>query len=381
MRILFVNPGGDAAGGAERSLVLLIRELVRRGHELGVVTLASGDAGDVFASAGAIIVADGLRHELGGVRRHGSAADLIRGASRTLGPAVSAARAIRSQARSFAADLIHTNGLRAHLLTPLLARASPVVWSLRERPPGALARAMVRAAARAAVAITAPSLFAAELASGCRRPVYVIPNPVEPAAPADRRVARASLGLPAGRPVVAVLAHLHPTKGQHVAIAAWRRLRAPRPLLVLAGGDLYGQASTAYRTALQQSILSGGLTGDVLLVGLVADPAQLYAASDLVLHPALHPEGFGRSVAEAQVAGVPVVATSIGAAVELIEHGRSGMLAPPGNGSALAEAVSLVLEDPALQRRLRAGGLALAARYRPESHAASMESVYRAVTA
>jgi glycosyltransferase involved in cell wall biosynthesis len=174
---------------------------------------------------------------------------------------------------------------------------------------------------------------------------------------------------------------MHPVHGHHIAVAAWRRLTAPRPLLLLAGGDLYGDVSRRYRESLRASISRMGLEEDVILLGLVRDAASLYAASDLVVHPALHPEGFGRVMAEAQLAGVPVVATSIGAASELIDDGRSGLLVPPGDASALGDAVCRVLDDPVLYERLRTGGLAMSERYRPEVHAAAMESVYRMVRA
>jgi len=381
MRVLFVNPGGDASGGAERSLALLIRELEKRGLEIGVLTLIAGDAADAFSHAGAVILANGMKDSLGSARRHDASTKFAIGAARMLLPAINAGRKIRTIARRFGADLIHTNGLRAHVLTPILANDFPVIWSLRDIPSGWLARVVTGRAARAATAITAPSSFAARFTSRSRRPVYVIPNPVERPSALDVEVARNRLGIPQGRKVVAVAGHMHPVHGHHVAVAAWRRLRAPRPLLLLAGGDLYGGASTRYRESLRASISQMGLEDDVLLVGLVRDAAAIYAASDLIVHPALHPEGFGRTMAEAQMAGVPVVATGIGAACELIDDGQSGLLVPPDDASALAEAVQRVLEDPILSERLRSGGLATSERYRPEVHAAAMESVYRMVTA
>ena len=381
MRVLFVNPGGAAWGGAEQSLALLIKGLVKRGHEIGVVTLLAGSASEAFSSAGALILANGMEHSLGAVQRHGSRLGFVSGAVRTVSPAIRTARDIRALARSFETDLIHTNGLRAHILTPLLAKAHPIVWSLRERPPGWIARLVIRKAARAAAGITAPSSFAAELTSRCRRPVYVIPNPVERPATHDVKVARHSLGIQDDRAVVAVIAHLHPTKGQHIALEAWHQLKVPRPLLVLAGGDLYGDASRSYRESLRASISHMDLEKDVVLLGLAPDMASLYAACDLLVQPALYPEGFGRSTAEAQAAGVPVIATSMGATPELIEDGQSGLLVAPGDACALAEAVSRVLQDPILSERLRSGGIATSERYRPEVHAAAIESVYLAVTA
>jgi glycosyltransferase involved in cell wall biosynthesis len=203
---------------------------------------------------------------------------------------------------------------------------------------------------------------------------------VERPSAVDVEVARDRLGIRQSRKVVAVAGHMHPVHGHHVAVAAWRELTPPRPLLLLAGGDLYGDASREYRESLRVSINQMGLEEDVIVFGLVRDAADLYSASDLIVHPALHPEGFGRVMAEAQLAGVPIVATSIGAACELIDDGRSGLLVPPGDSSALAQAVRRVLEDPVLSERLRSGGLATGERYRPDVHAAAMESVYRTVT-
>jgi glycosyltransferase involved in cell wall biosynthesis len=380
MRVLFVNPGGDAAGGAERSLALLIKGFEKRGLEIGVITLIAGNAVEVFSRAGAVILANGLKDTLGAARRHEGSMKFAIGAARMVLPAINAARKIREIAGRFGADLIHTNGLRAHVLTPLLANEYPVVWSLRDLPAGWLARRVTRRAARAATVITAPSSFAARFTSRLGRPVYVIPNPVERPAVLDAEVARNRLGIPNGRPVVAVAGHMHPVHGHHIAVEAWQRLQAPRPLLLLAGGDLYGDASKRYRESLHATIGRMGLDEDVRLVGLV-DAADLYAACDLIVHPALHPEGFGRVMAEAQLAGVPVIATSIGAACELIDDGRSGLLVRPDDATALADAVQRVLDDPILSERLRSGGLATSERYRPEVHAAAMESVYRAVTA
>jgi len=375
-----VNPGGDASGGAERSLALLMGGLVQRGHELAVITLLGGDAADAFSAAGATVMANGMGDGLDGALRHGSPLDFLSGAVRLVPAAMSTGQRIRALARTWEAQVIHTNGLRAHVLTPLLATVGqPVVWSLRERPPGRVGQCLIRVTSRRAAAITAPSSFAASLVARCRRPVYVIPNPVEKSVRPNSQAARRSLDLPLDRPIVGVVAHLHPTKGHHVAVEAWKHLSSPRPLLVLAGGDLYGKASTDYRESLRCDIRQVGLDNDVVLVGLVRDMASFYAACDLVVHPALYPEGFGRSMAEAQSAGVPVIATAIGGAIELIADGTSGMLVPPGDAPALARAVARVLGAPALYGRLREGGFVAAERYAPDACAAAVASVYQAV--
>lgn len=124
----------------------------------------------------------------------------------------------------------------------------------------------------------------------------------------------------------------------------------------MAGGDLHAGASQNYRGVLRASISRMGLENDVVLLGLVPNAARLYAACDLIIYPALYPDGFGRSTAEAQLAGVAVLATSIGAARVPIEDTRSGLLALAGDASELIDVVSGVLPDPALSGGLRPGG-------------------------
>lgn len=378
MKILFVNPGGNAAGGAERSLTLLIGGLLDRGHEVAAATLVEGDAADTFGLAGATVLANGIGEGLSRARRHGSLGVFLQASIMSLPEVVATARMLRALAASFEADVIHTNGLRAHVLTPLLARGDQkLVWTLRERPPGELRRRLTRLAARFAGAIIAPSVFAADVVGRSRCPIYVIPNPVEKSAALDRTTCRRLLGLPLGRPVAGIVAHFHPTKGHHVALAAWEKLAPPRPLLALAGGDLYGRASLDYRLSLESEIAARGLDRDVILLGVVRDMHSLYGACDMVVHPALHPEGFGRSIAEAQVAGVPVLATALGGPVELIEDGVSGILLRPGDATDLARKVTRVLSDAGLRARLQHGGLMRSERYGIPAHAAAVESVYR----
>lgn len=381
MKVLFVNPGGNVAGGAERSLALLMSGLSDRGHELAAVTLMEGDAADAFGLAGATILVNGLGEGLSRARRHGSVGGFLRGSLASLPEAATTAAKVRALASSFEADVIHTNGLRAHVLTPLLAHGKhKVVWTLRERPPGELGCWLTRGAARFAAAVVAPSNYAAALVSRSRRPIYVIPNPVEKPPTLDSETCRRVLGLPVDRQIAGVIAHMHPTKGHHVAVAAWEELDRPRPLLVFAGGDLYDRASVDHRRSLEADIVERGLGRDVLLLGLVRDMASLYGACDLIVHPALHPEGFGRSIAEAQLAGVPVLATALGGALELIEDGVSGVLVRPGDATGLAREVTRLLGDSVLRSRLQTGGLDAGERYGITAHAAAVESVYRAVS-
>jgi len=76
-----------------------------------------------------------------------------------------------------------------------------------------------------------------------------------------------------------------------------------------------------------------------------------YNQAEVFVSPSLY-EGFGLPAAEAMACGAPIVATTAGAFPEVIEDGVSGLLVPPGDARALADAIERVLGDGLLQRRL-----------------------------
>jgi glycosyltransferase involved in cell wall biosynthesis len=99
-----------------------------------------------------------------------------------------------------------------------------------------------------------------------------------------------------------------------------------------------------------------GLAGRVIFPGWIDQPAasELCRAADILVLPS-HAEGLAMSVLEGLAHGLAVVATPVGAHAEVIEPGRSGLLAPPGDVAALTGALTRVITDQALRERLRAG--------------------------
>jgi len=86
----------------------------------------------------------------------------------------------------------------------------------------------------------------------------------------------------------------------------------------------------------------------------------LLAASDVFLSTSRY-EGFGMAILEAMAAGIPVVATDVGAVSELVEDGVTGWLAAPDDRQSLAILVSRLLEDPNTRTRLGLAGRRAAA--------------------
>ncbi len=87
----------------------------------------------------------------------------------------------------------------------------------------------------------------------------------------------------------------------------------------------------------------------------VAELARLYNEHELLVSPSLY-EGFGLPAAEAMACGVPVIATAAGAFPEVIDDGVTGLLVPPADAPALANAIEALLADPARRQAMGAAG-------------------------
>jgi glycosyltransferase involved in cell wall biosynthesis len=118
----------------------------------------------------------------------------------------------------------------------------------------------------------------------------------------------------------------------------------------------------------------------VRLLGQVDDPAPLLAGASIAVHASTIPEPFGLAVAEAMAAGLAVVA-SAGGPSELITDGVDGVLCPPGDTAALAQALVRLAADPGLRERLGARARARAADLSPARVAAQLADVYDHVLA
>ncbi len=165
----------------------------------------------------------------------------------------------------------------------------------------------------------------------------------------------ASAGKGAGedrRPTVMVVGRLTPLKGHAVFLEAVARLvrTAPRLRAVIVGEAPPGKEM--YRRRLDLLVRRLGLDAVVEFWGHRPDVARCLQEADVVVFPSTAPEAFGRSIVEAQAVGIPVAATRLGGALEIIQEGETGLLVDPGDPESLATAVRRLLEDPGLRRRL-----------------------------
>ncbi len=121
-----------------------------------------------------------------------------------------------------------------------------------------------------------------------------------------------------------------------------------------------------------------GLDDRMQLLGYRRDSARLLAGADVFLL-ASHHEGLPLSMMEAFALGVPAVAPAVGGLRTAIVDGENGLLVPPGDARALADAVERAL-DPALRTHLAAGARASAERYSSVHAIARIDDLYRSVT-
>ena len=122
-----------------------------------------------------------------------------------------------------------------------------------------------------------------------------------------------------------------------------------------------------------------GLNDRVVFTGFRDDMPDVYAGLDLFVLASSSGEGSPSVLKEAMAAGVPVVATAVDGANEIVEDGRHGLLTPSGNAPALARAMVLLATDTALRRRLSAAARERVCEFSIDQMVDGIEEIYRSL--
>jgi glycosyltransferase involved in cell wall biosynthesis len=290
--------------------------------------------------------------------------------------------------RTYRPDIVHTNGLKAHVLGVRAAAAVPTVWHMHEyishRP---VTRRLLGRHAPGCSMILANSRSVADdvqRALAATPPIRVLHNAVDlrlfgtsgPVADLDRL---AGLGPPRA-PVVRIglVATFGRWKGHEVFLRALAALPDDLPVRgYVIGAPLYDTAGSQRPQAELQAMAAGlGLSGRVGFTGYVPAPEAMRAL-DVVVHASTQPEPFGLVIAEAMSCGRPVVTSGLGGASELIEPGRDSLTHHAGDPASLALAMARLVRDPRLRHDLgRRAQAAARARFDPDRFARSLVDVY-----
>lgn len=170
-----------------------------------------------------------------------------------------------------------------------------------------------------------------------------------------RMEVRKELAVPSERTVVLIASRLEQWKGHSVLIQAIGHLRERLGWECWIAGGAQRPGEAAYRRQLEHELLHLDLACRVRFLGERTDVPRLLAAADIYCQPNTQPEPFGVVFAEALLAGVPVITTTGGGAIEIVNE-SCGLLVPPGNVEQLAEALMLLIRDRGLRERLGAAG-------------------------
>jgi glycosyltransferase involved in cell wall biosynthesis len=362
-------------GGTEAQTLTLAAVLLEAGWDVTVCCYHESDQGVVaaFERAGTRVALLGLTRKLG---LTGIAGEL-RNAFRALRP-----------------DVVHVQYLAPGFTAVLAARAAGVqtVFATVHQPGSAYGfreRLLLRGAARMCTAFFAVSLAVERswfrsaaifdpLVADTRRH-FTMYNAVaaksimEASRGGERAALRRSLGVEHAAAVVGYVGRLRREKGLDVLIRALPAVVQCHPavrLLVVGAGPDAG--------ALRELSVREGIAGHMVWSGMRSqlEAWRLFGMMDVVAVPSRF-EGFGLVAAEAQAAGLPVVASGVGGLREVVCDGETGILVPPGEPAALAKGIETLLADPPRARRLGiAGQRHVAEAYSPERFAASVQAVY-----
>jgi glycosyltransferase involved in cell wall biosynthesis len=159
---------------------------------------------------------------------------------------------------------------------------------------------------------------------------------------------------------------LRPEKGIDLLLEAYRTMEDATPLVLI--GKTWPQSPQSFPPRV---LVFRDWPNDAVR------EAQRRALA--LIAPSIWPEPFGMVVLEALAAGTPVVASRIGGIVDLVDHGRSGLLVRPGDGESLSRALRQIVGDDGLRRKLRAGAAGSAARFTEAAIIPRFERAYEPV--
>lgn len=363
VRVLFVCPVPDFRGGAERVLMDMLDHPGLAPH---LCVPADGELRTAAEARGVLVSVLDFRRVASVHRpvRPAGVAAAARDAARAAG-------ALRTLAREVGCDVVHSNGLKAHVVAAVARRLGPTPWRfvahLHDIPYTSSERAIWRgivAAADGVVAVSRPCLPNPDL-----RHVNIIPNGLElpPALPARALE----------RPLrVGFIGRYAKFKGLHLLLDWFAAARAAGVDAVLKLRGRTAPADAAYWAEVRARIDASPDAARIVDEGFHPRD-RLYDGLDVVAVPSDYPDPHPFVVKEAQVEGVPVVGYPAGGITDMIRDGETGFLA--ADPVEFARVLQRLRDEPGRFERIRQGAWAHALREFPMArfHARLLETYCR----
>ena len=286
--------------------------------------------------------------------------------------------------------LLQSHGYKSHVLCWLLRKKTCLPWlafvhgwtdeGLKVRLYNALEHVMLLFADRV---VAVSESVRSRLLPPVRKRCLVIPNAVsveelhgdasgeKSGAAPDERDIRRELGIPADALVAGVVGRLSPEKGHAVFLRALAQARMREPRL---HGLIVGQGPE--RETLEKELSRLDLSGRCVFAGHVRPLAPYYNAMDMLVLPSFS-EGMPNAALEGMAMGLPLAASAVGGVPEVVRHGETGLLLPPGDVLALADALLRLAGDAQERARLgQAGREYMAARHAPQVRTQAILTLY-----
>ena len=360
MRILFVHSGSDLYG-ASKMLLRLASRFVAEGNALLAVLPEDGPLRAELEKKGAQVVI----HRLLPVVTRRKCKSLWGIFSLVFGMPLSVMFLGRIVA-AFRPDVLHTN--TALILSPgVVAKIMgvPHVWHIKE---SFIEFRFFFKAYQWYISILADKIICVsspvkdQFQKWIRRKKVVLLYegfPIEEFGPVEEEkisAFRDQFGLN-GHPVVGVVGRIKfSRKGQDVFVRAVAMMKDdfPHVKFLIVGSPFPGNEE--HLENLKKLVVDLGIRERVILTGDVSDIRIAYSALDISVLPSAFPEPFGGVVVESMAYGKPVVGTRIGGTIEQIEDGTTGLLVEPNNPEELARAITILLRDSNLRRKMGSAG-------------------------
>jgi glycosyltransferase involved in cell wall biosynthesis len=270
-------------------------------------------------------------------------------------------------------QIVHTNGIKCHIigsiLTPLLGTS--LVWHGRDIFSGFTLKTL-----RLFSRFTKPWIIFNSRASASAFKNYkkqsVIYNGFELPPPKTAPNLREFVPQPFLFGILGVLADW---KGQDIFLELAARMKNENCGFVIIGGRIYDTVSDLdFEKNLHRQAKD---IPNVKFMGHVENPIDYLRQIDCLVHCSKRPEPFGRVAVEAQLVGVPVIASKGGGILEIIEENETGFLYPMGNVDSLEALARKVLLDPTLRSKISQRAKLSAEKFSLSSHVSSVLSLYR----
>ncbi len=338
--LLVVDGFPKALGGGERIVLRLAALLPQYGYRTSILTFALHPQSEFcLGEAPCPVYLLPLTNTYG--------LDALRGA-------VALRRFLRTQEVRIVQTFFESSDIWAGFITRLFSNAK-LVWSRRDMGilrthKHKLAYRLLRRFPHAVIAVSARvAEHVTTVDRVSRSRVHVVHNGLD----LDEVTPQSALSPRAQPPVVTTIGNIRRVKGHDLLVQAAYEVskRHPGTQFTVAGEVL----EQDYYQELQEQVAALGLSDAFHFVGKISDLRRYLAKATIFVLPS-RSEGFSNALIEAMAAGVPAIATDVGGNAEAIQNGKSGLILPPENAAALADAIERLLDNAELAECLGAGG-------------------------